>query len=174
MPDLFKPATSTQYRNMVQRFAAKYNTAGELKKPGREVPFTLAQYREWLADMMQTTRGIRCAYCGRPLPIQAVSPDHIQPVKRGGGLNLENLAASCQDCNRAKGELEGVEFKALLKGLETFPAPARNYVLKCLRSAAMGARMRFFPREKAKGAKPSAARSLPVPHVKSSLFQEEF
>lgn len=170
MADPFKEATLTQYGSMRTRFAAKYNTAGDMVKPGRDIPFTLGEYREWLYELMQTPRGIRCAYCDRPLGIKAVSPDHILPVKRGGGLGKDNLATACQDCNRAKGELDGDEFRALLKGLETFPKPARNYVLKCLRSAAMGARLRFFPRDKAKGPKKAKA----APAAPKTLFEETF
>lgn len=168
MADLFKSATLTQYGSMKGRFAEKYNAAGEMVKPGREIPFTLAEYREWLHGMMMSRDGIRCAYCNRPLAIQAVSPDHVLPVKRGGGLGKDNLAPSCQDCNRAKGELDGDEFRALLKGLDTFPKSAKAYVLKCLRSAAMGARMRFFPRDKAKGPKKAKA----VPKAPQTLFEE--
>lgn len=170
MPDIFKEATRTQYGNMVSRFAAKYHPSGELKKPGREVPFTLAEYREWLYAMMETPEGIRCAYCGRPLAIQAVSPDHIMPVKRGGGLGTDNLATSCQDCNRTKGELTGDEYRALMNGLESFPAAARSYIVKCLRSAAMGARMRFFPRDKVKETKQPAVKT----QAATTLFEEDF
>jgi 5-methylcytosine-specific restriction endonuclease McrA len=45
--------------------------------------------------------GYRCAYCQSadgPLEV-----DHVFPVARGGGDDLENLTCACRACNRSKG-----------------------------------------------------------------------
>lgn len=45
--------------------------------------------------------GYRCAYCETTEgPFEA---DHIVPVARGGGDDLENLTCACRSCNRSKG-----------------------------------------------------------------------
>lgn len=41
-----------------------------------------------------------CRYCGDP----ATSVDHVIPWSRGGRNTMDNLVASCQPCNEAKGD----------------------------------------------------------------------
>jgi 5-methylcytosine-specific restriction endonuclease McrA len=63
-----------------------------------------------------------CAYCGKLLPAKKVTVDHLYPVgsasrdphmqkklwKRFSGINdPDNLVASCEECNRRKGENTG-------------------------------------------------------------------
>ncbi len=43
-----------------------------------------------------------CAYCGRPLKMEAMTVDHLVPKSKGGGNSIENLMPSCRDCNTAK------------------------------------------------------------------------
>lgn len=42
-----------------------------------------------------------CHYCGFP----AIEVDHVIPVSRGGGNDLENLVAACWECNHEKLDL---------------------------------------------------------------------
>ena len=44
-----------------------------------------------------------CRYCGRRPPEVVLHIDHVRSRKNGGGNSLENLAASCDDCNLGKG-----------------------------------------------------------------------
>lgn len=44
-----------------------------------------------------------CSYCGKPLTWSQYHCDHVEPVSRGGEDGMENLAASCEPCNRSKG-----------------------------------------------------------------------
>ncbi len=151
----FTTLSARKYSNMRARFKPKMSpTTGLLRVPGRELPFTLLELRQWLIakagaypaaiDADKLIWG--CAYCKRLLPFDNVEIDHIEPVKRGGNLGLGNLAIACKVCNQEKGELTAKEYDALIRGLETFPQAARNYIRKCLRTAAMGARIRFHPR----------------------------
>jgi 5-methylcytosine-specific restriction endonuclease McrA len=149
MANQFLLTTGEQYDSMRSRFKPKYKDDGSLKKPGREIPFTKAEYRDWVNRLMDDPRGLRCIYCDAVLSIERMEPDHLTPVKRGGSLGLANLGPACKLDNQRKGELDKAEYTALLRGLKTFPQYARNYILKCLATAAMGARMRFHPREKA-------------------------
>lgn len=52
--------------------------------------------------------GYRCRYCGKQLTLETVTLDHIVPVSKGGGNDLQNLVTACLDCNSKKtGRLVG-------------------------------------------------------------------
>lgn len=46
--------------------------------------------------------GFACVYCGRKPPEVKLHIDHVHPLSRGGGHDIENLVAACVDCNSAK------------------------------------------------------------------------
>ncbi len=47
--------------------------------------------------------GFRCAYCGRGEPEGVrLHIDHLVPVARVGGTQLDSLITACQDCNLGK------------------------------------------------------------------------
>lgn len=46
-----------------------------------------------------------CQYCGSTPPSIVLEIDHIIPVSAGGDNCIDNLVASCFDCNRGKGAL---------------------------------------------------------------------
>ncbi|MDD5703209.1 MAG: HNH endonuclease [Dehalococcoidales bacterium] len=43
-----------------------------------------------------------CQYCGRRTPEAILEIDHIIPKSKGGTDDIENLTASCFECNRGK------------------------------------------------------------------------
>ena len=45
-----------------------------------------------------------CGYCGATPPGVVLELDHIQPVSKGGGNEIDNLITSCFDCNRGKSD----------------------------------------------------------------------
>jgi 5-methylcytosine-specific restriction endonuclease McrA len=45
----------------------------------------------------------RCQYCGRTLPPDELTFDHVVPVRHGGRKEWENIVTSCVRCNRRKG-----------------------------------------------------------------------
>lgn len=47
--------------------------------------------------------GFSCQYCGATPPNVLLQVDHIDPVAKGGGNEIENLVTSCQPCNIGKG-----------------------------------------------------------------------
>lgn len=141
----FNRVTSKMLSHMRERFAAKIRD-GRVVRPARPIPFDLSDLRAWMRSRETAADVWRCKYCQKHLVIGEVEPDHNVPVKRGGGLGLDNLDPVCKLCNQTKGELTGEEYDALIEGLHSFPQAAEIYVLKCLRTAAMGARVRFFPR----------------------------
>jgi 5-methylcytosine-specific restriction endonuclease McrA len=48
----------------------------------------------------------RCFYCKEPLGVEVATADHRKPKRFGGTDCRENIAASCEDCNRIKSDLE--------------------------------------------------------------------
>jgi len=62
------------------------------------------EVREYLLEKWQR----KCAYCGKEdVPLEV---EHIVPKSRGGSDRVSNLAISCHDCNREKGNLTAEEF----------------------------------------------------------------
>jgi 5-methylcytosine-specific restriction endonuclease McrA len=56
-----------------------------------------------------------CLYCGRYLQPKRATLDHLLPVSRGGGHDVNNLALACSLCNLAKGERTPQEWLEDLK-----------------------------------------------------------
>jgi 5-methylcytosine-specific restriction endonuclease McrA len=44
-----------------------------------------------------------CQYCGKKMPVNQLSIDHIKPRSRGGAMSWENVVTSCHRCNTKKG-----------------------------------------------------------------------
>lgn len=58
-----------------------------------------------------------CTYCDRPFgPKVVCQVDHITPLAKGGLHTLSNLAPSCEECNRAKSDLDIEVWIAILAG----------------------------------------------------------
>lgn len=58
-----------------------------------------------LRDRIFRRDGFRCVYCGRVLPAEALSLDHVQPRLRGGDNSPGNLVTACREDNARKGSL---------------------------------------------------------------------
>jgi hypothetical protein len=83
-----------------------FSTSGPLKTPsrssGKQSPRKpMGAKLRW---QVLARDAFTCAYCGRRPPEVALEVDHRQSVATGGTDELENLCASCQDCNRGKGK----------------------------------------------------------------------
>ena len=44
-----------------------------------------------------------CQYCGKHLPWEEATLDHVIPRSQGGNWNWDNVALACQPCNNGKG-----------------------------------------------------------------------
>lgn len=134
------------YGRMKARFGPKKwgsgKRKGQLRDPGRELPFTEAELREWIISQVGYG-GIRCPYCGVPMDILCVSLDHDVPVAQGGSLGLENLTLCCELCNRIKGSIAGAEFRRLREFISTLAIASQADIVSRLRMGAMGLRLRF-------------------------------
>lgn len=51
-----------------------------------------------------------CIYCGRPVQLEKMEVDHIQPLSLGGSNGMENKVCSCSQCNATKGNQTLEEF----------------------------------------------------------------
>lgn len=139
MQRTFLKRTSQAYRNLVQRLAEKRDKNERIIRRGRELPFSLVDFRERFAYKFDENWQAHCVYCERFITPASFQLEHPVPLVRGGSLGLDNLALSCDDCNRIKGQLLPLEFKALRDGLRTFPEAAQRDILGRLRG-----QMRFL------------------------------
>lgn len=53
----------------------------------------------------------KCGYCGISLDYYSFDIDHIKPRYLGGKKNVENLIASCKQCNCSKGKKDIEQFR---------------------------------------------------------------
>jgi len=44
----------------------------------------------------------RCVYCGRILPVEDLTLDHVEPRVKGGDRSDGNLVTACRTCNTVK------------------------------------------------------------------------
>lgn len=56
--------------------------------------------------------GNRCVYCGKVLPPEQLTLDHVQPRMRGGDHTPGNLVTACAACNTRKGSRPAWAFLA--------------------------------------------------------------
>lgn len=142
----FNIATSRKRNDMAKRLRAKYwktgKRAGKLRVPGRELPFTLAEWRAWC--MKNIGFGcVPCHYCPRPVDVLRFEPDHYYPLSYGGSAGLENIVVACDDCNGLKGEIPGDDFVLFLGFIEhELSMLAYSDITKRLRAGAMATRLR--------------------------------
>ena len=67
----------------------------------RERAMLRANYGAWYQQLV-AARGECCANCGEK---EDLVLDHIVPLAKGGGSQLDNLQLLCATCNRIKGKL---------------------------------------------------------------------
>jgi len=56
----------------------------------------------------------RCFYCGKALPVQELTMDHIVPLVRGGKSSRGNCVPACKECNSKKKHLLPIEWEEYL------------------------------------------------------------
>jgi len=71
----------------------------------------LRKTRWW---QQRLARGV-CHYCGRKIPSDHLTMDHIVPLIRGGKTTRGNVVPSCKECNRKKKYLLPVEWEEYLQ-----------------------------------------------------------
>jgi 5-methylcytosine-specific restriction endonuclease McrA len=134
----FLDLTRSRYDAMVRRFAERRNERGRVIRVGFPIPFSLAEYREWILHRLNgRVSGLAtCNYCGFDrLTIHLLVTDHRVSPSRGGDLGLENLTVSCDACNQQKGGMSDIAFKALLHFSNQLPTIDRTDLLGRLQRA---------------------------------------
>lgn len=75
-------------------------------EPTKRRHFSKARRRE----IYQKCSG-HCAYCGKPIPLESMQVDHIQPLALGGSNEIDNLLPACHSCNHYKDTLTLEKFR---------------------------------------------------------------
>ena len=88
----------------------KYLHDYRARKAGAEGSHTIEEIRQMYED-----QGGLCAYCETPL-FGEFNVDHMTPLFRGGSDDWENLAITCESCNKTKHTKTAVEFMQVLRG----------------------------------------------------------
>lgn len=109
------------YSAMTKRFSEKRNKNGRVIRVGRELPFNLREFREWILDQLggDSTGVVKCAYCSTFISSFDFRVDHKTPISRGGELSLGNLALTCASSNTEKGELTAPEYILIIATLDS-------------------------------------------------------
>lgn len=73
--------------------------------------------RPTLTPIVFDQGGYHCMWCQGRLGDEGIhlTVDHLVPISRGGGNDLENLSPCCDSCNSRKGALTMREFRAVRK-----------------------------------------------------------
>lgn len=98
---------------------------------GRGRPLSRVSDQAWLrafrSDAATEQLGL-CLYCTVPLTAETLTGDHLVPRSRGGQTTRENIGASCEGCNRAKGDLPAGQFHNLIRRMPAPGSPLRLWM----------------------------------------------
>jgi hypothetical protein len=107
---MFVTHTAAVYRLMTLRVERKYG-------PGA-VPFSLAEFRQWLIVNKfdgNVEKPIQCTYCEVWMHAGNFITDHRDSLFYGGSPDLDNLDLICDSCNGGKGRMSAVGFRKLVE-----------------------------------------------------------
>lgn len=120
----FMQRTLQNYHAMAARFGERRwktgRLAGSVRTVGRELPFSLDEYRDWVIQKLggRPDGTCKCRYCPTIMTALDFGADHVEPAAQGGSLGLENLDGCCKPCNVYKGKLTEKGFLALKRWLD--------------------------------------------------------
>lgn len=77
--------------------------------------------RVWY-DSWRERKRVRCYWCNQSIATKKVHVDHITPLGRGGGHEVDNLCVSCPNCNLTKNATPAEEFNRRSKSPVLFVA----------------------------------------------------
>lgn len=160
----FHVRSASIYYTQVKDFKEKRNKKGRIIRVGRQLPFTLTEFRAWLSEKLgnRSDGAVKCAYCPKIISALDFRVDHDEPVSRGGSLALENLILCCDVCNREKGELTSAEYQEVIATLDLLLSKGllgpQGY--KDVRKRLRGSLMMFKPKKKAESIPPH----VPIKH----------
>lgn len=95
-------------RTLEQRRAADRKRQAKRRGAARDAEQPIVVNGKWNEGEWQRRRQIvferdnwTCVYCGEDVHVGAQC-DHVVPVSRGGGSEIDNLATACKRCNSGK------------------------------------------------------------------------
>jgi 5-methylcytosine-specific restriction protein A len=62
----------------------------------------------------------KCYYCGKEVPENKLTMDHLIPLIRGGKSVKSNIVPACKDCNHKKRYMLPLEWEQYLNSLNSF------------------------------------------------------
>jgi len=71
--------------------------------------------KQWWNTLV--SRGV-CYYCGKKVPPEELTMDHIVPLSRGGKSTKGNIVPACKECNNKKKYLLPIEWEEYLQKLK--------------------------------------------------------
>mgnify|MGYP001627262624 CR=1 FL=1 len=66
----------------------------------------------------------RCYYCGKEVPENELTMDHVIPLIRGGKSVKSNIVPACKECNNKKKYMLPIEWKQYMQSLNFFDSEA--------------------------------------------------
>lgn len=130
------------------------------------LPFTLFEFRQWLAGSVGLGI-VPCMFCQTPIDIINLSVDHRTPLRRGGGPELANLQICCKRCNEIKGDFTWQEFALIVQFMNGPAIHFRARLEGVLKNGHVGNMLRNFPRKQA-----GAVKALPQPALE--FYEDDF
>jgi 5-methylcytosine-specific restriction endonuclease McrA len=127
-------------------------------------------YKLWLSQ------GGVCGYCERPTYVPnfrskarpnalKADIDHRDPVSQGGTWKRYNLMSACETCNRAKGDLDEVTFRAILEQFP--PEPSGHFIAQVKAHASREIGRRVRERNAARQGRSAASPTLSPARIES-------
>ena len=156
----FTAKSRQTYANMKARFAEKQNKKGRITRIGREIPFSLEEFRGWLLVKLGGENGaVKCRYCAEYLTADTMVVDHSVPAAQGGSLDLDNLDLICKRDNDQKGGMCADSYESLLdwSALNMRSACRGNMLHRLAIAVQLAAQQRWQIIQKAKQSKAAAA-----------------
>lgn len=72
-------------------------------------------FRAVMYEITYRKYGMRCHYCGKYMPKEKITVDHMFPQDFGGPTITNNLIPACKTCNNEKNNMTKNEYLAFLK-----------------------------------------------------------
>ena len=95
------------------------NTKGAFVENGMLKIGKEQSFRKVMTEITYQIKGRnRCCYCGKIIPEEEMTIDHMYPQAFGGPTITNNMLPSCKKCNNEKGDLNPSQYKAYLKAKE--------------------------------------------------------
>lgn len=151
----FKARSSSMYQNHRRR----------AKEAHLEMQYTIADMRMILSASLGTS----CIGCSEKITPKTMSIDHRVPIARGGRMEIGNLWAMCQRCNKCKGKMSMGEFMQLVELLKSWPPEASRDVRMRLSLAGNMLPVLYGKRKAAKNGNESSGKEKADRHAGGKL-----